>query len=155
VDPRDAFAPDVLGDLIGTWRGSGVAELPSTEPVRFHEEIRFTRRSETSLHYWQRATGQAEGALLHSEAGIWRTTDAGGVEISIALPGATEMSEGTLAPGSIWVSSTAIARAATAARLTDVVRNYSLGPDRIDYEISIGTEGFALRGHIRGSLARA
>ncbi len=92
------------------------------EAIRFEEEIRFTQRSATSLDYWQRARAQSDGLMLQSESGIWRTTELGTLEVSVALPGATEVSEGTLEEQTIRLSSTAVGRAATAATLSYVDR---------------------------------
>lgn len=143
-----------LLSLAGTWSGAGTAELPAMEAIAFEEEIRFTRRSATSLDYWQRARAQADGSMLHSESGIWRTTELGTLEVSVALPGATEVSEGTVERQTLRLSSTMVGRAATAATLSHVERRYEISDGSLVYDISIATADFRLTGHIRGRLRR-
>jgi len=152
-DSADALA--TLSSLVGTWRGKGTARLPSMEAADFAEEIRFLRRSPTSLDYWQRAVATGDGAMLHSESGIWRATAAGTLEITIALPGATEVSEGSVDGASIRLESTAIGLAATGAKLRQTIRRYDLTGGSLTYEISIATAEFALSAHISGELNRS
>jgi hypothetical protein len=154
-DERRIAAMSTLTALVGTWRGTGVVELPSMEPIDFEEEIRFARRSPDSLDYWQRAVAARDKSMLHSESGIWRTTAAGALEVTVALPGATEVSEGTIGNGSIRLSSTAVGVAATGAMLRSTVRRYDIAGDVISYEISIATASFSTTGHIRAYLRRS
>jgi hypothetical protein len=109
--PGDGEA-SILASLVGRWHGRGTVSLPSMKPREYREEVRFTWRSLASLDYWQRAV---DGSMLHSEAGIWRTPATDSIEISVALPGGTEVSEGHLGAGSINLESTSIGRAATGA----------------------------------------
>ena len=143
-----------LTSLVGTWHGGGTVWLPSMAPREYEEEIRFSVRSPSSLDYWQRATDPADGAMLHSESGIWRVTAAGSLELSVALPSATEVSEGTIETGAISLASIAIGLAAGGARLVATTRRYTLGPDAVAYEIEIATEAFPLAGHLHGEVRR-
>ena len=125
------------------------------EAVDFAEEIRFSRRSPNSIDYWQRAVATGDGSMLHSESGIWRATAAGPLEVTVALPGATEVSEGSVDGATIRVASTAIGLAATGTKLRQAIRRYDLTGDSLTYEISIATADFALTAHISGELHRS
>jgi len=92
-DQESAGALSTLTALVGTWRGKGTARLPSMGAVDFDEVVRFSRRSPNSLDSWQRAVAAGDGTMLHSESGIWRVTSTGSLEVTVALPGATEVSE--------------------------------------------------------------
>ncbi len=154
-DQHSADALLTLRSLVGTWRGKGTATLPSMESVDFAEEIRFSRRSPNSLDYWQRAVAAGDGSMLHSDSGIWRATAAGALEITVALPGATEVSEGSVDGVTIRVESTAIGLAATGAKLRQATRRYELRGDSLAYDISIATAEFALTAHISAELHRS
>lgn len=146
---------DILATLIGQWRGHGIVSLPSVRPRAYDEEVRFARRSDRSLDYWQRAADAQTGEMLHSESGIWRVADLGDVEISIALPGATEVSEGSVAGRRLELTSSAIGRAITGARLVGTERLYELRAEEVHYEIAIATETSPIFGHILGGWRRA
>lgn len=147
-------AVEVLASLLGTWQGRGTVWLPSMEPREFTEVVRFSTRSPSSLDYWQRATDTVDGSMLHSEVGIWRVAGPGSFEVTVALPGATEVSEGEPLGNTIVMSSTMIGRAAMGAGLVAVSRRYDLRGDEISYAIGIGTETFTAPGHIKGILRR-
>ena len=144
-----------MAGLVGTWRGRGIVSLPATAPREYVEVVRFSIRSPTSLDYWQRATSAVDGTLLHSESGLWRVTGTGSLEISVALPGGTEVSEGTIDETTVVLASTAIGRATTGARLVATARRYELRGDAIAYEIGITTERFPIPRHLIGDLRRS
>jgi len=145
---------DVLSSLIGEWRGGGVVSLPATAPLDYAEDVVFARRSEASLDYRQRAVDRSDGSMLHSESGIWHLAGAGRMVISIALPGATELSEGTLTGRGIDLRSTAVSRVAAGPHLVATHRRYELGIDSIRYEIAIATDRSPSFAHLRGELHR-
>ena len=93
--------------------------------------------------------------MLHSETGIWRVAGSGSFEISVALPGGTEVSEGRPEGDTIVLSSTSVGRATTGARLVGTTRQYDLRGDAIFYEIGLATEAFSMFGHIVGDLRRS
>lgn len=144
----------MLMSLAGDWRGHGVVSLPTMPPQAYDEEMRFAVRSPTSLDYWQRATDALDGALLHSESGIWRVTETGSFEVTVALPGAAEVSEGAARGARLGLSSTSIGRARTGARLTHAARAYELDQDAIRYEVEIATEAYPPVAHLRGEVRR-
>lgn len=153
-DQAGRGATGVLASLVGTWRGRGTLSMPSKAPREFDEEVRFTVRTPASLDYWQRATDAVDGSMLHSESGIWRVTKADTFELSVALPGAAEVSEGAIDGAAVVLASTALARANTGVGLVGTARRYEVRGDTMAYEIGITTERFAIPGHIKGDLRR-
>jgi hypothetical protein len=146
-------ASDVLAWLLGEWRGRGIVSVPVMPRRDYDEVVRFTRRSEGSIDYWQRAVDLHDGSLLHSELGIWRVVD-GRIEVSVALPGASEVSEGSVTDQGIVLASTSVGRASAGAPLIGTARRYELTNDSISYEISIATDRAPTFGHLRGQLHR-
>jgi hypothetical protein len=147
-------AATTLRSLAGMWRGHGQVSLPSRPTTDYDEEISFTLRNETSLEYRQRATHSADGSPSHSEVGIWRVVDDGTLEVSIAIAGAVEVSEGTIADDRIDLASRGVVRASTSLRFAGTARHYRLAPDRLTYEIDLATVAYPLSGHLRGDLRR-
>jgi hypothetical protein len=156
VDEQPGPGPvAILASLVGAWHGRGTVAFPSMALRAYDEVVRFSARSGVSLDYWQRANDVVDVSMLHSETGIWRVTEAGGLEISVALPGATEVSEGTINESAIVLASTTIGLATTGARLIETARRYELQHDAISYEIGIATEGLSMIGHLVGDLRRS
>ena len=151
--PMTDSAAQMLDALNGEWRGSGTVETPAVAPVDFVETIRFSRRSETSLDYWQRAE-DADAKLLHSEAGIWRLGSEGRLELTIALPGSVEVAEGEVADGSLETTSTSVGRAATSTRFVGAIRRYRLDGDVLDYDVDLASTNFPMSFHLRATLRR-
>ncbi len=157
----DRRQPDVssgvraLGALVGTWRGHGAGDYPTMEPFDYEEEIVFSWLTERSVRYLQRAWSPAGGETLHSENGIWRAAHDGRLEVTIALPGVAEVSEGTLVEGSIRLQSTSISRAAGGAGLAAAVRRYDVDGHTLSYDIHMGTVDVSTQPHIRATLSRS
>lgn len=149
MDPALAM----LQRLEGEWVGGGTVQTPTMDPVGFTEEIRFWRRTETSLNYYQRAV-RADGQLVHSEVGIWRLGSPGRLELTIALPGSTEVAEGAVVDGSVETTSTAVGRAATSMTFEGARRRYHLTGDRLDYEVDLASINFPMSFHLQATLER-
>jgi len=143
-----------LSLLEGVWHGSGSGDYPTMEPFDFDEEIRFARLDDRTTRYEQAATSSGAGELLHSEGGIWRLTPDCGLEVAIAFPGVTEVSEGTLVEGRVELASTMIGRATTGARLVSVRRVYVVDGDTLSYDIHMAARDIPLTRHIWASLRR-
>jgi THAP4-like, heme-binding beta-barrel domain len=144
----------LLDSLIGEWRGSGTVELPTMDPRPFDEVIRFSRRNERSIDYWQRAE-DADGELLHSEAGIWVVAGAARLEISVALPASVEISEGEVAgDGSFAAESTTVSRSGHGPELRGLRRRYHVDGDTLDCDVDLASAKFPMTFHLRASLTR-
>ena len=144
----------MLDALVGEWRGPGTVAMPGMEPVAFSEVIRFSRRSPTSIDYWQRAERANTGELLHSEAGIWRLGSEGHLELTIALPGSTEIAEGAVVDGTLETVSTSTARAATSMNFRLAERRYRLNGDALAYEARLESVHFPMSDHVAAELRR-
>ena len=153
AQPTADPAAALLDAIEGEWRGSGSVETPHIAPIDFVETIRFSRRSPTSLDYWQRAE-RPDGEMLHSEAGIWRLGSAGRLEVTVAFPGATEVAEGAVIDGSLETTSTAVGRAATSMNFVSAKRRYRLAGDALDYDVDLASRNFPMSFHLRASLRR-
>ena len=149
MDPALAM----LDALEGDWTGGGTVQTPTTLPLDFTEEIRFWRRTETSLNYYQHAL-RADGQVSHSEVGVWRLGSAGRLELTIALAGSTEVAEGEVIDGSIETTSTSVGRAATSTKFVGARRRYRLAGDQLDYEIDLASTNFPMTFHLRASVRR-
>ena len=150
MDPAQAL----LDALEGAWRGPGSVTMPNAPPTAFDEVITFTRRSETSLDYSQRAVSTAGGEMLHAEVGIWRLGAPGHLEITVALPGSTEIAEGAVVDGSIQTESTSIGRAATSHKFRQARRHYRLDGDTLVYDTELASVAFPLFSHVTAVLRR-
>ena len=149
--------PDLepLAFLLGTWRGEGEGDYPTTEPFRFREEIRFEHVGEDFLLFTQESWMLPDGSPLHFERGVLRPAGPGRVELALAHPGGTvEISEGTQDATAIEVASTSIGRSATGDPLTGLVRRYSVEGHALRYEIDMATEETPMTFHVRGELRR-
>lgn len=153
-DDPGTLAANVLASLAGKWHGGGGVWTPSMEPRDYEETVVFTLRKPGILEYWQRSTDAADGSILHGEAGVWRVTSEGRVEIAVALAGATEISEGTIAPDRIDTQTTAVGRATTSLRFAGLARHYALRGNTIAYEFELATVSYPLSSHLRGELRR-
>lgn len=156
VDP----ALVLLDALEGEWRGGGTVETPTSPAQDFTETMRFWRRSETSLDYWQRAVG-TDGQQLHDEVGVWRLGSAGRLELTIAFggsvevaEGAVEVAEGAVSGGSLETASTFVGRAETSTKFMGTRRRYHLGGAVLDYDVDLASTNFPMSFHLRATLHR-
>ena len=146
-------AAEMLQALDGEWFGAGTVQIPGSEPIAFTDEIRFWRRSETSLNYYQRAL-RANGEVSHSEVGVWRLGSPGRLELTIALAGSTEVAEGEVIDGGLETTSTAVGRATTSTKLIGAKRRYRVSGDTLSYEVDLETVNFAMTFHLRATMDR-
>ena len=149
MDPAAAM----LEALEGEWFGAGTVQIPGSAPIEFTDEIRFWRRSETSMNYYQRAL-RADGQISHSELGVWRLGSPGRLELTIALAGSTEVAEGEVIDGGIETTSTAIGRATTSTKLVGAKRRYRVAGDTLTYEVDLESVNFAMSFHLRATMDR-
>ena len=151
--PRQV-ALQFLRSLVGTWRGSGEAWLPTRPATEFDEEMRFATLRENSVEYGQRATHRADGSPSHAEFGIWRVVDDGTVEVSVAIGGAVEVSEGRVEDDRLFLVSRGVVRATTSVRFAGTTRRYRLAADVLTYDVELATVAYPLSSHLRAELRR-
>lgn len=148
-------ATGALDALVGTWRGQGAGDYPTMEPFEYEEEIVFSRLTERAVRYAQHAWSPADGETMHIEGGIWRATPDGRLEVTVALPGVAEVSEGSAVDGAVRLESTSMSRATRGAGLVASVRSYDVDGDRLSYDIHMATVEVPVERHIWGTLTRA
>lgn len=154
IEDQRAAALAVLDALVGTWKGQGHGDFPTMDPFDYDEEIVFSRLDERSIGYQQRAWDTSDGEILHYENGVWRISADGRFEVTVAMPGVAEVSEGTTEDGTIRLMSSSMRRAARGAALVASERTYELRGDALTYDIHMGTVPVPVQPHIRAALAR-
>jgi len=157
VDPHADLHPDILpiAFLLGTWRGEGEGDYPTTEPFAFKEEMRFEHLKDAFLLYSQASWLSDDDSPLHFERGVLRAAGEARVEFALAHPlGVVEISEGTVKGTAIDVASTSVVRSATGSAVTALSRRYRIDGDELSYELDMATDSVPLTFHVRGTLRR-
>ncbi len=152
-----ALHPDLaeIAFLLGTWRGEGEGEWPSTDPFRFGEELVFEHVGEPYLLHTQRSWAFENDEPIHLERGFLRPAGPGRVELVLAHPlGMAEVAEGTVESRVIEVATTSVALAATASGVTELRRRIELEGDELRYELHMAMRETPLTSHIRSRLRR-
>jgi hypothetical protein len=150
---HDAIAP--LAVLVGTWSGAGRGEYPTIAPFEYFETLTFSHVGKPFLAYTQRTQHQSSRQPMHAEAGYWRMTSPGRVELLIASPtGLVEVLEGTAEAGSIQVRSTLVGRTSSAKDVTVVERQFHVAGDALSYSVRMAAMGYELLPHLSAELRR-
>ncbi len=148
--------PDLepLAFLLGTWRGKGHGDYPTTEPFTYDEEMVFDHRGDPYLMYSQGAW-TPEGEPIHFERGFLRPVGEGRVDLSFAHPiGVTEVSEGTVSGTSLDLRSTAMGRTPTGDAVTGIARRITVEGDVLSYVMDMAMESTPMTFHTAAELRR-
>ena len=144
-----------LAMLVGRWRGEGRGTYPTVDDFEYREETSFGHVGKPFLSYTQRTWLKAGGEPSHTEAGYWRPTSTGGVEVVLAHPsGIVELQEGTVSGGHIALASRLVAVTVTAKEVTDVHRVVDVDGDVLRYRLDMAAAGERLRTHLEAELRR-
>jgi hypothetical protein len=141
--------------LLGVWVGEGTGQYPTIEPFRFGEEIRVVHVGKPFLFYVQRTWALDDGRPLHAEAGYWRHTGDGQVELVLAHPtGITEVELGQLDGTALRLRTTRLAPTPTAKRVDALERDIDVKGDTLTYTVRMAAVGLDLQHHLSGALTR-
>ena len=144
-----------LAFLLGTWRGKGKGDYPSTDPFTFAEEMSFSHAGKPHLVYVQRSWNPESGQAMHSEMGFWRPRGPGYVEIALAYPiGVVDVEEGTVIGQTIDVATTGVAGSSTAKEVRRLERTMTVEGDVLRYELRMSAIGEPLVYHADAELRR-
>lgn len=156
MDP--ALHPNVepVAFLLGTWRGEGHGDWPTSGPFRYGEEMTFEHVGKAFLLYSQRSWTATDHTPLHFERGFFRPAGPGRVEVVLAHPlGIVEVAEGPLSGTAIDVASTTMALTATGSPVTELRRRMEVRGDVLRYELLMAMRDVPLTRHLNGELRRA
>ena len=144
-----------IGDLVGTWRGSGEGSYPTIDDFSYREEVTFGHVGKPFLAYGQKTRDATTGLPLHAETGYWRVTEVGDLEVVIAHPtGIVEVLTGTAADGVFDLQTRSVRGTPTAKSVTEVHRRVVLDGDELRYDVSMAAVGQPLTHHLAATLRR-
>jgi hypothetical protein len=156
VTPEDRPELAPIAFLVGTWRGDGDGDYPTTDPFRYREVLRFEDVGDSFLVFSQESWSLPGDEPLHFERGILRGAGPGRVELTLAHPlGVAEVSEGTVDGSSIELTSTSIARTSTALPVASLARRYRVQDDALSYEVDMALDDVPSTRHVWATLRRA
>lgn len=143
-----------LAFLLGTWRGEGRGDYPSTKPFTYSEEISFRTWGKPYLAYEQR-TWAPDGSPMHAELGYWRPKPGGVLEVVMSQPtGHAEVEEGRFSDGLIETATTAVTAASSAKDVLRLERRIQVHGDVLRYEVRMAAVGHPLGFHLAAELKR-
>ena len=172
MDEDQAETLRLAQQVLGRWRGEGVAEYPTIQTFAYREELAFSANEvQPLLHYEQRTWKKLESgefAPSHWETGFWRvlpageTWPAGQIEVLCAQSGGrVEVLHGALAPGQEgFVLRFGSALVANDSRVDNTSREFVLSRgtgqgDRLRYTMAMKTIRVAgLAMHVHAELRR-
>lgn len=154
VDLHPQLAP--LAGLVGTWSGRGHGDYPTIEAFEYDETVTFAHTGKPFLTYQQSTRAPEDGRSLHAETGYWRLPAPDRVEVVLAHPtGITEVQEGSFDGRRLRLTSTAVARTATAKEVQALARDLELDGDVLRYELRMAAVGHPMTWHLRAELHRS
>jgi THAP4-like, heme-binding beta-barrel domain len=144
-----------LGFLVGTWEGRGTGVYPTIAGFAYEETVEITAPPKPFLVYTQRTRRAGSGEPLHMEAGYFRATGPGTVELVIAQPtGIVEAHTGTVRDGHIHLHAGSVAGTPAAVRVDSVERVITVHGDVMRYRLLMGAVGEPHQLHLSAELQR-
>ena len=152
-----ALHPDMkpLAFLLGTWRGEGAGEWPTSEPFRYGEELIFEHVGRPRLDYRQSSWDLEDNSAVHYERGFFRIHGPGKVGIVLAHQmGAVEVAEGTVSGSVIECASTSVGLLSSAPEITELRRRIEVADDTLTYDLWMAMTDIPLTHHVTSKLER-
>jgi hypothetical protein len=148
-----------LAFLIGTWRGVGVGGYPGTDSFRFGQELVFSHAGAAVINYVSRSwLLDDEGAVVEAaagEAGYWRMSDSGELEVVLAhSSGVAEIWVGDVTGTKIELATDVVARTASAWEVTAGHRLYGLVEGDLLYAYDLAAVDQPLTSYLSARLRR-
>ena len=141
--------------LLGTWRGSGRGLYPTIADFTYEEESVFSHTGRPFLVYSQRTWNPETAAPMHSESGFLRALPDNRAEIVISHAfGIAEIGEGHVEGTVLEISSTAMAKTASAKNVEAVRRRFELAEGSLRYTIGMRFGGHRLQDHLFAELRK-
>ena len=148
-----------LAWLVGTWRGKGQGEYPSTKPFTFEQEVTFNHDGRPFLTYYSRSwlVQEESDELIPAaqETGFWRVKPNNVLEVILAHN--TGIAEG-------WVGRFDVAKiqlvmdqgysAPSAKLVTGGTRLYGLVEGELFYAYDMEAQGHQLQAHVWSTMER-
>ncbi|NBE52280.1 FABP family protein [Streptomyces boluensis] len=157
--PHPLLAP-VLG-LLGEWHGRGQGGYPTlAEDFTYAQEVTFSHDGRPFLRYEARAwlLGADDVPLRPAarESGWWRLQPDGRVEALVTQPtGIAEISVGSVADGTIDLTTDQVATTPSAKDVQATRRRYTLtDPDTLTFAHDLAAVGLPLQHHLSAELHR-
>ncbi|MEY4379990.1 MAG: hypothetical protein RLZZ378_393 [Actinomycetota bacterium] len=158
--PQDLH-PDLmpLAWLLGSWRGKGRGEYPTTEPFLFSHEVVFNHDGRNFLNYFSRSwIINADNEVIRqgaSEVGFWRIRDKNVIEVLLAhSTGIVEGWLGVANNAKIQLEMDQGYSAPSAKIVTAGSRLYGLVDGQLFTSYDMAAEGQTLQAHLWSSLER-
>lgn len=147
--------------LLGTWRGEGQGDYPTTEGFRYGQEVRFWHDGRPFLCMESRTwVIDDEGTFLRSgprETGYWRAGQGDDIELVLVHEtGVAEVYLGQARTTTSWELVTdVIARTASSQEeVSGVHRLYGIVEGELMYAIDMAAAGHTLQPYMSARLAR-
>jgi hypothetical protein len=161
MDEGQTRAMRTLSQLLGMWRGEGIAEYPTTPTFPYREELEFTANAvQPALRYEQRTWKRmdtGEFVPSHWEVGFWHALSESDVELTCtAWGGRAEVLRGTLAPSPEgFVLTLHSTQVANDPRIGRTAREFALHGGSLSYSMQMSTTAVPdLTLHARAELSR-
>ena len=144
-----------IGELTGTWAGTGRGEYPTIDPFRYDETVVLEPLPGKPILAYTQRTRSPAGEPLHAESGFFRFVEGGEVELVLAQPtGIVEVHTGRMEGPRLDLQLVTMATTASAVDVTDVRRSWELTGDVLRYELHMAAVGQGLTFHLEAELHR-
>jgi hypothetical protein len=162
MDEQQADTMNLARQVLGNWRGNGVAAFPTIPTFEYREELEFvTNDVKPYLRYEQRTWKKLETgeyAPSHWETGFWRVLPEGEIEVLSAQGGGrVEVLRGILEPTSEgFALNLSSALVGNDACINKTIRQFSILGRTLQYTMRMSTTAVPdLTLHVQATLTKS